>query len=119
MANDKDIKNFPPGGGLFNDLVTRVKLVLRLMADQRISPWLKILPLGSALYFLIPDIVPGPIDDVAIIWFGVYLFVEMCPPEIVQEHMEMIQQVVPGKWREPDSDEQNDSQVVDGEIRDK
>ncbi len=119
MSNDKDIKNFPPSGGIFNDLVMRVKLVLRLLADSRVSPWLKVLPLGSALYFLMPDIAPGPIDDVAIIWFGVYLFVELCPPEIVQEHIEMISQVVPGEWREPGSDEPKPDQVIDGEIRDK
>jgi hypothetical protein len=119
MSNDKDIKNSPPSGGLLTDLVLRVKLILRLMADPRISPWLKVLPLGSALYFLVPDILPGPIDDVAIVWLGTYLFIEMCPQEIVQEHLEMIQPVVPGTWRETNPDEQNTGPVVDGEIRDK
>jgi uncharacterized membrane protein YkvA (DUF1232 family) len=119
MPNDRDMKNFPPTGGIFTDLFTRIKLVLRLLADPRISPWLKILPLGSALYFVIPDFVPGPIDDVAVIWFGVYFFVEMCPPEIVQEHMDTIQQVVPGTRQEPIAKEYNPDQVVDGEIRDK
>lgn len=119
MSNDKDIKNFSPSGGVFSDLVMRVKLVLRLLADPRVSPWLKVLPLGSALYFLIPDIAPGPIDDVAIMWFGVYLFVELCPPEVVQEHIEMIRQVVPGEWKEPSANEKDPDQIIDGEIRDK
>lgn len=119
MPNDKDIDNFPPSSGIFNDLVMRVKLIMRLLADTRISPWLKVLPLGSALYLLIPDLAPGPIDDVAIIWFGVYLFVEMCPPEIVQEHLDMIQQNGPVRWQGLKPDEQNADQVVDGEIRDK
>ena len=60
------------------------------MADRRVNPLIKLLPLTSALYFIIPDIAPGPIDDVAIVWFGMYLFLEMCPPEIVQEHMDML-----------------------------
>lgn len=115
MSKDNNIKNFPPTGSIFNDLVSRVKLVLRLLADSRISPWLKILPLGSALYFIIPDIAPGPVDDVAILWFGVYLFVEMCPQEIVQEHLDAMQQVGSGEWREPDSTDQ----VIDGDVRDK
>jgi len=102
MSQDKDRKIIDPKSGIFNDLAIRVKLILRLIADPRVSPFLKLLPVGSVLYFLIPDIAPGPIDDVAVIWLGAYLFVEMCPPEVVQEHMDALKRVVPGEWREPD-----------------
>ncbi|MFM8321356.1 MAG: hypothetical protein ACKOC5_10605 [Chloroflexota bacterium] len=101
MAEDKERKIIPSGGGLFNDIAARVKLVLRLMGDARVSPLLKLLPVGSLLYFLIPDLVIGPFDDVAIIWLGTTAFVEMCPPAIVEEHMEALRsQALPGEWRD-------------------
>jgi hypothetical protein len=110
MSEDKKRTIIDPKSGIFNDLATRIKLILRLIADPRVSPFLKLLPVGSVLYFLIPDIAPGPIDDVAVIWLGAYLFVEMCPPDIVQEHMDALKQVVPGEWSDPD--------IVEGEFVD-
>ena len=103
MPEDKkDRRIIDPKSGIFNDLAMRIKLILRLIADARVSPFLKLLPIGSVLYFLIPDIAPGPIDDVAVLWLGAYLFIEMCPPDVVQEHMDALKQVVPSEWRDPD-----------------
>jgi hypothetical protein len=116
MPEKNDRKFLPSSGGIFNDLAVRIKLIMRLMADPRVNPLLKLLPVGSLLYFLIPDIAPGPIDDVAIIWLGTYLFVELCPPEVVQEHMDALTQVVPGEWR--DAPNSND-QVIDAEFWEK
>jgi hypothetical protein len=115
MKEDKDHKIIAAKGGIFNDLAMRIKLVLRLIADPRVNPLLKLLPIGSVLYFILPDLAPGPIDDVAVIWLGSYLFVELCPPEIVQEHMQALQQVVPGEWS--GSGEEED--VIEGEFREK
>lgn len=106
-------------GGVLADLVGRIKLILRLMADKRVNPWIKVLPLSSALYFIIPDIAPGPIDDMAIIWFGMYLFLEMCPPDIVQEHMDMLGLASEERRGEVNGSQQNPGKIVDGEIRDK
>jgi hypothetical protein len=116
MSEKKERKIVSSSGGVFSDMALRIKLILRLMADPRVNPLLKLLPIGSVLYLLIPDIAPGPIDDVAIIWLGAYLFVELCPPEVVQEHMEALNQVVPGVFR--DTPESSD-QVVDAEFWDK
>lgn len=91
MPENKQRKiTIPKGGGVFDDLSTYIKLVLRLMGDRRVSPWLKLLPVGAAAYFVIPDIAIGPIDDVLVVWLGTYLFVEMCPPDVVQEHRDII-----------------------------
>ena len=74
------------------------------MGDNRVSPLLKLLPIGSALYFIIPDLAIGPMDDVAVVWLGTYLFVELCPPEIVEEHMAALRnQALPGEWHDPES----------------
>ena len=100
MSEDKDRRIIDVKGGVFADLALRVKLIMRLISDSRVSPLIKLLPVGSVLYFLIPDLAPGPIDDVAVIWLGTYLFVELCPPDVVQEHMDALQQVVPGEWQD-------------------
>lgn len=76
----------PPGSGLFNGISFQVRLIARLMADSRVSPLIKILPAFSLLYMVFPDLLPGPIDDAALLWVGTYLFEELCPPDVVEEH---------------------------------
>jgi uncharacterized membrane protein YkvA (DUF1232 family) len=99
----------PPQGGVVRDLVMRVRLILRLLGDRRVSPWLKIIPIAGLLYLispldLIPDIalpVLGELDDAAVLWLTNYLFVELCPPNVVQEH---VQALTPAASRSLDDD---------------
>ncbi len=85
----------PPQGGMMRDFILRVKLILRLIGDRRVSPWLKILPIGGLLYLISPiDLIPdialpiiGELDDAAVLWLTNYLFIELCPPDVVQEHV--------------------------------
>src|SRR5512143_4362030 len=98
MANNKRDIIIPPQGGWIRDFVLRVKLILRLVGDRRISPWLKIIPVAGVAYLLSPlDIIPdialpviGELDDAAILWLTNYLFIELCPPAIVQEHVKAL-----------------------------
>ena len=86
------------GGGVLRDLVLRFKLIIRLMGDRRVNPFVKLLPLASLAYLIWPiDLVPGialpvvgALDDVALVSLGAYLFIEFCPPEVVQEHMQKL-----------------------------
>ena len=95
MANKKrgDIV-VSSGGGVLRDLVLRFKLILRLMGDRRVNPFLKLIPIGSLIYLVSPiDLIAGipgvsALDDVALVSLGAYLFIELCPPEVVQEHMQ-------------------------------
>ena len=86
----------PPQGGMLRDFVNRLKLILRLMGDPRVSPWVKMIPLGAFVYLVSPvDLIMGipgvdALDDAAVIWAGSTLFVELCPPEVVREHMEAL-----------------------------
>lgn len=88
----------PPQGGVLRDLVMRFKLILRLMGDRRINFLLKLLPIGSLAYLISPiDLVSGivlpvigALDDAAILWLGLYLFLELCPPDVVQEHVKRL-----------------------------
>ena len=76
-------------GELFYEISLRVRLLFRLMMDKRISPLLKAIPLASALYWISPiDLMPIiPLDDAGVVGLGFYLFFELCPQEIVQQHL--------------------------------
>jgi uncharacterized membrane protein YkvA (DUF1232 family) len=111
MADKKDIM-IPPQGGVIRDFILRVKLILRLVGDRRINPWLKVIPVAGLAYLispfdLIPDImlpVIGELDDAAVLWLTNYLFIELCPPEIVREHVKAL-----GASRNEDDD------IIEGE----
>ena len=85
-----------PQGGMTRDIVNRVKLILKLMGDPRVSPWVKLIPVGAVAYLISPiDVIMGipgvaALDDAAILWFGSNVFIELCPPEVVQEHMQAL-----------------------------
>lgn len=81
-------------GGFFAGFANQAKLIGRLMMDKRVNPFLKLLPLGTLVYLIFPDI-PGPIDDALVIWLGTYLFVELCPSDVVQAHRSEIEGVLP------------------------
>ena len=97
MADKKDIM-IPPQGGVIRDFVLRIKLIVRLIGDRRVNPWLKVIPVAGLVYLispfdLIPDImlpVIGELDDAAVLWLTNYLFIELCPPEIVKEHVKAL-----------------------------
>ncbi len=84
----------PASRGMTRDFVDRLKLILRLMGDSRVSPWVKLIPIGAIGYLISPiDLIMGipgvaALDDAAILWIGSNLFVELCPPAVVQEHMQ-------------------------------
>jgi len=117
MAKKLDPKLLQANGGVFNDLILRIKLILRLMGDRRVSPLLKLLPIASLLYLVFPaDLLPLlPFDDAAVLVLANYLFVELAPPEVVQEHMAAMNKVVPGEWRDPSNPPQ-DTNTIDSEF---
>lgn len=84
------------GGGVLRDLVLRFKLIVRLMGDKRVNPLLKLIPIASLIYLVFPfdliSMIPGvsALDDVAIVSLGAYLFIEFCPPDVVEEHMKKL-----------------------------
>jgi uncharacterized membrane protein YkvA (DUF1232 family) len=82
-------------GNILKDLILRARLIMRLMNDSRVNGLVKLLPLGSLAYLIFPiDLIPGGLmtvigaaDDVAVMWFGFTLFLELCPAEVVEEHL--------------------------------
>lgn len=98
MAEKRNRKIVVPAqGGMTHDFVNRVKLIFKLMGDSRVSPLVKLIPVGALVYLVSPiDIVMGipgvaALDDAAILWFGSNLFIELCPPEVVQEHKQALE----------------------------
>jgi len=114
MNDPQNPKSIRPPGGVFNDLTQYARLVLRLMGDRRVNPLLKLLPVGALAYLVIPDLLLGPVDDAMLVWIGTYLFVELCPPNVVAEHRTALQQVISGEWRDP---QQPDDEIIDAEFR--
>lgn len=104
-----------PQGGLVKSFVKQLKLIGRLMGDSRVSVFVKLLPLAALGYLISPvDLAPGVVfpvigalDDAAIMWIGSTLFVQLCPDDVVKEHMEELDMVT------GDSDD-----VVDAESSD-
>lgn len=105
-----------PKGGFFQDLTLRVKLILRLIGDGRVSPFLKLIPIGALVYLIFPDLAPGPIDDAAILWLGTSLFVELCPPDVVAEHMEALRKTITVETY--DAPQSKEEDIVEGQFRD-
>jgi len=87
-----------PSGGMIKDVVMRLKLILRLMGDRRVNFFLKLVPVAALAYLISPvDLAPGlalpvigALDDAAIVGLGAYLFVELCPPGVVKEHLKSL-----------------------------
>ncbi len=107
----------PTTRGFWSELYLRARLVLRLMADKRVSPLAKLLPVGALVYLFVPtDLLPIlPFDDAAVLWLASTFFVELCPPGVVQEHMEALRLESSSSGGSTPS---RDSTVVDAEYRD-
>ena len=117
MADKKDREIIShKGGGFFQNLSINIRLVIRLMLDSRINIFLKLIPFVSVFYFVFPDLMPGPIDDAVIMGVSFYLFIELCPPEIVEEHMRELTRTIEGDMREADI-QIDDEEIVDAEYK--
>ena len=91
---EKKPSNFivPQQGGMVRNVLNQLKLIFRLMGDSRVNIFAKLVPIGALAYLIWPwDAVPipfiGAVDDAALLWLGSYIFTELCPPAVVEEHM--------------------------------
>jgi len=102
--------------GFFLGLYNNLRLIVRLLKDDRVSTLLKLLPIGALIYLVVPvDLAPiNPIDDGLVVWLGGYLFIELCPDDVVEEHRKAL-----GQLRDIDvTPETSTSEVIDGSYRD-
>jgi uncharacterized membrane protein YkvA (DUF1232 family) len=82
------------------------RLILRLLGDRRVPIWPKLIIPATIAYILWPiDLLMDPmlglgqLDDVAVFLIGFKLFVELCPTDIVRQHLEQMSSVVEGTYR--------------------
>jgi uncharacterized membrane protein YkvA (DUF1232 family) len=123
MANKRDLIS-SQNTGFFQDIVRHLKLIGRLMADKRVSFFLKLLPGGARVNLSSPiAIAPGlalpvigALDDAAILWLGSSLFLSLCPEDVVREHVAEMDKVVDSSWR--DAEEAPKTEIVDVQPRD-
>jgi len=108
-------KNIPnlshqAGSGFFSELILKIRLGIKLMQDARVKIWLKAIPIFCLIYFIFPiDLLIGPIDDLVILYFGIDLFIQLCPQDLVREYKEEMT---------GSSSKQTDSTVIDGHFKD-
>jgi uncharacterized membrane protein YkvA (DUF1232 family) len=107
----------PTNQGVIQEFIMRAKLIYRLMGDKRVNNFLKAIPVASLVYLVSPiDLMPFiPLDDIAVVGAGLYLFIELCPQYVVEEHLTNLRLNIP----RPFQNAQKDEVVVDAEFSDK
>jgi uncharacterized membrane protein YkvA (DUF1232 family) len=112
---------------IFRSLVRQLRLTWRLLRDPRVHWMAKSLPIIAGIYVVSPiDLIMGiPVlsgmDDLAVAVLGLKMFIEFCPPEVVQEHLRELEGPH-GDWEVADdsdtggaSGEGRAPEVVEGE----
>ena len=81
-------------GGFVTHLPSFLRVFYRLMIDRRVSPLAKLVPVLGVLLLLTPpalelDLVPvvGELDWLLVIFISLKIFIWLCPPEVVREHV--------------------------------
>lgn len=123
MKKDSENKSIisSENSGLVQEFLRQIKLIWLLFTDKRVNFLLKTLPIMALAYLLAPfDLAPGmalPIigvlDDAAVVWIGTTLFVSLSPPEVVEEHMNALTNVIDSSFKDVP-----DEEIVDAEARD-
>ena len=105
---------------VFVRIANYLKLYWRLLNDQKVSLFLKLIPLIASLYVLSPiDRFVPVVDDLVILFLGIYLFVELCPEGVVNAHRQAIEGVLEGQARDAQEDEKiAEEDILDGEFHD-
>jgi len=99
------------GGGFISDVILKIRLVMKLIQDDRIDIWIKAIPVFSLIYLVVPiDLLIGPIDDAIVLYIGMDLFISLCPQDIVKGYLENLK----GQSESPINEE-----VVDVEFKEK
>jgi len=115
MTNEEQKPDIQQAAGFLSEIFRQGALIWQLMRSGDVPSWIKFIPPLAILYLLSPiDIVPDPIlglgqlDDVAVLLLSVKLFVELCPPGVVQRMRDELGGSTPP---------QPDQEVVDASYR--
>lgn len=94
MMNWREASSSARGPKWLLDLIRNLRLAWSLIRDPDLPSGFKLIPLIALLYLLfpadfLPDIVPGlgQVDDLTVLLLGLKIFLDACPPAIVQKHL--------------------------------
>ncbi|MCW5875401.1 MAG: hypothetical protein KIS85_00845 [Anaerolineales bacterium] len=105
-------------GDFFARFGIQIRLIVRLLADSRVSLLAKALPVFSILYLISPfDMAIPLVDDALVIWIANTLFLDLCPPEVVEEHRSQLEQEAEPKKKA--GRPKPDPEVIDADYHDK
>lgn len=100
--------------GWFKDFFRQFQLAWRLLLDPRVPALTKVIPFATAAYLISPiDLLPdvalglGQLDDLAVLFIGLRMFIDLCPLDLVEEHTEALTGVKVGVWKP------SEAQVID------
>ncbi|TES90563.1 MAG: hypothetical protein E3J88_03945 [Anaerolineales bacterium] len=88
--NERSLTTIQSEPGFLDNLIRQIRLVLRLLGDSRVNFLLKLLPIGTLVYLVMPDLIPFVFDDAVVIGVGTYIFIELCPEHVVEEHRKVL-----------------------------
>jgi uncharacterized membrane protein YkvA (DUF1232 family) len=85
---------------LLMHLPNLVKLYWRLFKDRRVNLVPKLVLVAGLIYLLVPIdalvdlpfVIPGYLDDMAVMYLALRAFIKLCPPNVVREHVMLIDQ---------------------------
>lgn len=120
--NDRPQSKTPRDSNFFIGIADHLRLVWMLWKDPRVSPFLKLLPVGSLIYLISPlDMAIPIIDDVGILWFFTYLFIELSPQDIVDEYRQSIRTTVFSGWKDEEKEEPSfqEEDIQDAEFKER
>lgn len=113
--------------GMLMSVLNRLRLVIKLMGDQRVPGLVKMLPVAAVLYLLSPiDFIPdvaiglGQLDDLGVLILGINSFIQMAPQHVVQELLAEIEGKVKGgntSNGNSDSASHASDETIDGSYR--
>jgi uncharacterized membrane protein YkvA (DUF1232 family) len=99
------------GGGFISDVILKIRLIMKLLQDDRVDLWLKAIPVLCLVYLVVPiDLLIGPIDDAVVLYFGMDTFIKLCPQDIVKQYLNEL---------EGQGESRSQEDIIDGEFKDK
>ncbi|MGH2536869.1 MAG: YkvA family protein [Candidatus Promineifilaceae bacterium] len=108
--------------GFWRELWHQARLVWYLLRDPQVPVYLKLVPLASLLYLVIPidflfDWIPlfGQLDDLTALIVGAKMFIELAPQERVAHHEQTMRQQRP-RAGAAEGQAGNEPVVIEGEF---
>jgi uncharacterized membrane protein YkvA (DUF1232 family) len=80
-------------------ILRKLRLLTAVLRDRRVTPVMEAPLIGVVAYILLPmNLIPRRLfiirtfDDLIVAALGLWLFVKLIPPEVLEEHLEQLEQ---------------------------